>query len=84
MATTREEIANWFDRGKAEGQTHMIVVCDTFDHEDYPVYAGSDKEALQQYAEHNGKNMQRVMEVYDLRLDKAMQLAEFRAMHLPA
>ena len=36
--TTKHEIAQWFDRGVSEGATHMIVVCDTFDHEDYPVY----------------------------------------------
>lgn len=81
--TTQADIAGWFDEGKKHGHTHLLVVCDTFDHEDYPVYASSDAEALAQYAHYNGLNMQRVMEVYDLHKDKAAQLAEHRSMHLP-
>lgn len=81
--TTEAEIGQWFDRGKTEGATHLIVVVDTFDHEDYPVFAASDEDCLRKYDEHDGPNMQRVMEVYDLRGDRAAQLAEFRAFHLP-
>lgn len=36
--TTRNDIAQWFEEGKALGATHMIVAVDTYDHEDYPVY----------------------------------------------
>lgn len=83
MAASRDDISGWFDQGKRAGNTHMIVVCDTFDHEDYPVYAKGDEQARSQHDRHNGKNMQRVMEVYDLRLPKTVQLDEHRAMHLP-
>ena len=39
MAATYEEIKGWLDEGrKRKDITHMIVVCDTWDHEDYPVY----------------------------------------------
>ena len=38
MPATRDEILAWFDRGAALGATHMIVVCDTFSYEDYPVF----------------------------------------------
>ena len=82
--TTRSTIASWFREGERQGATHMIVVCDTFDHEDYPAYATSDAEALEKYDRYNGKNMQRVMEVYDLRLPREAQLDEHRAFHLPA
>lgn len=80
--TTRELIADWFDRGVSKGATHMLVVCDTFDHTDYPVYAMTDEACLKKFDAPG--EMQRVMEVYDLRLDKAMQMAETRARHLPA
>ena len=83
MAATRDEISNWFDRGVAQKATHMIVVCDTFDHEDYPCFANGDADAIEQHGYYDGKNMQRVMEVYDLRADKAEQMGEPRAMHLP-
>jgi len=59
----------------------MIVVCDTFDHEDYPVYAATAEECVATYKAPG--EMQRVMEVYDLAADKAAQLREARAMHLP-
>jgi hypothetical protein len=79
--TTQTLIGEWFDEGKRFKATHLIVVCDTYDHEDYPVYAFSEQGARQVVAEHNGVNMQRVMEVYNLSLSKAKQLAEHRAMH---
>lgn len=66
MAASLQDIAEWFERGKQDGATHLIVVCDTFDHDDYPVYT-SEPHFWQQYDAYNGKNMQRIMEVYDLR-----------------
>lgn len=81
--TTKLEIEAWFNEGVRQGATHMIVVCDTFDHEDYPIYTTGAKHTREQYAAHNGVNMQRVMEVYDLSAGKAAQLAEGWAMHMP-
>lgn len=82
MPTAQTDIANWFDQGVKNKADYMLVVCDTYDHEDYPVYA-KESEVVAKYNEHNGPNMQRVMEVYDLRMDKQMQLSEVRANHLP-
>lgn len=74
MATS-SEISEWFDRGKSSPEnTHMLVVCDTFDYEDYPVFVKKDKTVQEVYSEYNGKNMQRVMEVYNLNMDKNAQL----------
>lgn len=74
MAASRADLRQWFIDGVAEGATHMIVVCDTFDFEDYPVYVktGEDFDAI--YREHDQKNMQQIMEVYDLRMDREQQL----------
>lgn len=81
MGTTREEIREWFEQGVKQGATHMIVACDTFDYEDYPVYVtpGQDPRAVADG--YSGKNMQSVMEVYALHLDMETQLAERRAFH---
>lgn len=81
--TTREQISVWFDEGLAQGATHMIVACDTFDHDDYPVYCTSNKATLERYKSLDNVNMQKVMEVYDLKADKAAQMQEHRAFHLP-
>ena len=79
MGTTRDDIRNWLRRAKAEGATLMIVVCDTYDHEDYPVSVKPGEDVRKKYDEYNGKNMQRVMEVYNLSMDIEKQLLEPRA-----
>lgn len=82
MAATREDILGWLLDGKKAGATHMIVVCDTYDWEDYPVYVKPEQQVKQVFEQFNGKNMQRVMEVYNLALDFTMQIHENRAWHL--
>jgi hypothetical protein len=79
--TTRAEIEGWFDRGVQNGKRNMLIICDTFDHDDYPVYTMTAAECLARYKQPG--EMQRVMEVYDLAANKAVQMKETRAMHLP-
>lgn len=74
--TTYLEIAEWYDRGVAQGATYMIVWVDTYDYEDYPSYAKTYEEARRSVD--NPGSMQRVMEVYDLRRDKTVQIATQR------
>lgn len=81
MVTTKAEISEWFERGSVLGATHMIVVCDTFSHEDYPVYVKPGESSREIAADYDDKNMQRIMEVYDLSIDKVAQLEERRAFH---
>jgi len=81
MSTTRSEIEGWFDRGVTGGFSYMLVICDTFDHDDYPVFVNTDDECLRRYRDPG--EMQRVMEVYDLRKDKTEQLNAARVFNLP-
>ena len=81
MGTSREDIKNWLERGKEQNATHMIVVCDTFDHEDYPVFVLPGENVHAVYKEYDGPNMQRVMEVYSYKLPLEDQLAETCARH---
>lgn len=77
MATSALEIRSWINRGIAEKATHVLVVCDTFDWEDYPVYVmpGEDARSMAEEHGYNGdRNMQRVMEVYNLALPIEPQL----------
>lgn len=84
MAASREEISRWFDEGVADGKDYMLVVCDTFDWDDYPVFETTDTGCLIEYHRLHNQNMQRVMEVYDLRKPKAEQIAAFRVWNLPS
>lgn len=81
MTTTRSDIDGWFDRGVEQGYKYMLVICDTYDHEDYPSYARTAEDCVVKHK--NPGAMQRVMEVYDLSMDKLRQLNEHRAMHVP-
>ena len=78
MAATKDDIREWFDRGVREGATHLIVVCDTYDWEDYPVYVAQGEDVRQRESAFQ-TNMQKVMEVYNLKLPRDKQLAETRA-----
>lgn len=70
MATTKKIIAEWILEGLLEKHTHLIVVCDTFDYEDYPVYVSSGQNCQEIVDKYNGKQMQKVMEVYNLQDDE--------------
>jgi len=80
--TTKSEISGWFDQALNTSADYLIVVCDTYDWIDYPIYC-SAKNYLQAYKAHDGKNMQKIMEVYDLSMDRDSQLLEHRAFHPP-
>lgn len=81
MGTTREDILGWLKEGQHQGATHVVVVCDTFDHGDYPVYVMPGEPVRKKADEYNRKEMQRVMEVYALHLDLNAQLSERRSFH---
>ena len=73
MATSLFQLREWFDAGVKEGATHMLVVCDTYDWDDFPVYVKPGQDARAVYSATHGHNMQKVMEVYDLKADKESQ-----------
>ena len=59
-----EDIKRWINN-RPEGCHHMIVACDTFDHEDYPVYLGEGEDVEAKEKELNNEDqMSRVMEIY--------------------
>jgi len=68
------EVGNWFDKGILQGSTHLMVIEDTYEYEHYPVYASCDEDAIRLFNRSNDISLQRVTEVYDLRLGKAKQM----------
>ena len=84
MGATRDDISRWFDQGHADGATHMIVVCDTYDHEDYPVYVMPGTDLRKTFDLNNGPNMTRAMECYALWKPKDPQMGQYRVMDFEA
>lgn len=81
MAATKQDIIGWLNQGKSSNATHMIVVCDTYDYDDYPVYVHVGENVESKIRSHQG-NMQKVMEVYSYALPLESQLNERRAYHI--
>lgn len=79
MAASFEDISRWVRRAKEEGCTHLIVVCDTYDHDDYPVYVSKDEDIHERIEHFQKASMQRIMEVYKMSMDLDAQLKERRA-----
>jgi len=67
MQTTREDRDRWIATGRERGATHIIVACDTFEYDDYPVYVMPGEDLEEKKAKYNGVNMQMIMEVIDLK-----------------
>lgn len=81
MATVTQ-LTDWFKRGVDEQADFMIIVCDTFEYSDYPVYATAENFS-DKYWGHNAVNMQKIMEVYDLRAGLELQLSKHRVHNYP-
>lgn len=80
MAATKSDIIRWVDKGIEQNADYMIVVCDTYDDSDYPVYVEGDNEELKRvYRLKRSGNMQRVVEIYDFNDDMEAQLESHRA-----
>ena len=75
---SRKTISEWFKEGvsRSESPRYMLVVCDTFSFENYPVYCRKDliKDALKRYSQ----DMQKIMEVYDLKKSLDEQISQDR------
>lgn len=80
MAATKGLIRNWLQR-VTEEDSHMLIVCDTFDYEDYPVFVKKNED-VNNKIKHYSENMQRVVEVYKLSMDLNSQLEVYRAWNI--
>lgn len=74
MPATKEDIRQWL-KDAPKHATHMIVVCDTYDWDDYPVYVNQYQNVHEVVSSKDGVNMAKVMEVYNLSMDIEKQLA---------
>lgn len=76
---SKNDIREWLMSDKAKQADYMLSICDTFSFDDYPVFV--KRVELSGAIENYSKNMQKVMEVYDLHGDIEAQLDEERAWH---
>jgi hypothetical protein len=80
---TKEEIRKIVLGGNTGEYSHLLIVCDTFDYEDYPVYVKYGEDIKSMAAHYNNcNNMSRIMEIYNYNLDLEKQLNETRSYHI--
>lgn len=82
MAASKKRIREWIERGITNGATHVIVICDTWDYEDYPVYVEPNESVETIVNRYMCSSMQQVMEIYNLSKDIEEQLREYRAWNM--
>ena len=84
MTATYDDVSAWFDDGLAKGANHMLVVCDTFDHDNYPVYILDGQGVHERIAQLETQPLLRIDEVYSYsaKYTKLEQMIETRARHL--
>lgn len=78
---TRKEIQNWVEKATNE-HSHVVILRDTFDPEYFPVYVKKSEDVRNVIRNHESMpELSQVMEVYNLALPLADQLAEPRAIN---
>lgn len=80
---SKQILRRWFDHGKSQGYDYMIVVCDTSNMEDYPVYAYERDYFLVESETRHESVSNRIMEIYDLWADPINQLNAWRVYNKP-
>lgn len=78
MTASRQDIIDWLAEASKVGATHLIVMHDQWDHENFPVYVMPGQSARAEAGKHVS-NMQEVEECYSMSRDLAAQLNEHRA-----
>lgn len=69
MVASRTDVDRWIATAKEEGNKFIISVCDTFDYDDYPMYAKDEKELEKKKEEVRNASMQRINEVITINED---------------
>lgn len=81
--TTKNELNEWFEEiGSPQKHSHMIVVTDTYDYEDYPVYVKLSENVHDVLAKIENQSMSKITEIYSYSQGILPQLEERRAWNI--
>jgi hypothetical protein len=72
-------ILEWAREGLSTSKKYLIVVCDTYDYEQYPKF-GTDDDVAQLYADCNAASMQRVEGLYEILADGQVKAIPHKAL----
>jgi hypothetical protein len=76
---SRQNITRWLNYPIDKNEySHMLVICDKFDYEYYPVYIKKTDDIKQKTTYYNNSPMQEVIEIYNYSMDLEEQLNQNR------
>ena len=78
MTATKQDIEQWVNDGIAAGASHVIIVCDTFNHDNFPVNVQPGEDVVEKVTVLRQQEMTTVDEVYDLSRPLRLQLDDVR------
>ena len=81
MTATKLEIIMWLEKARAQGATHLIIACDRYNYDNYPIYVTAKEDVRKEIRRIIRQNMQSIDEVYDMSMSLEEQLNEHRAVH---
>ena len=81
---SKEEITRMVMKGNTGEYSHVIIVVDRFDYQDYPVYVSYNENISEVIMKYQGgiNSLTGIMEIYNYNLDLEKQLNENRAYHI--
>ena len=82
MAVAKNRVQLWFKEGQSKNAHHMLIMRDTYEYEDYPVYVLKNEDTKKKIRELRENDNQVVQAIFDLSLDMDSQLEERRAYHV--
>ena len=77
------EVRAWFNDGKLMEASFMIIVHDSLNAVDYPIFVDDPNKVKDTLKDVSRAPMQRLLEVYNLNEDRDIQLTEIKAWRLP-
>ncbi len=66
MTATMWDLKQWVLKPRDPSARWVIIACDTYDHDNYPIYVGPDENIQEKAAEVRAQNMTKIDEIYDL------------------
>ncbi|KKM82799.1 hypothetical protein LCGC14_1315970 [marine sediment metagenome] len=82
MSASEKEIKGWIEEAQRQKSSHLLIITDTFDYDNYPVFAHGKKDCMKKIEEYNDINMQKVEEVYNMRRSIKKQFKENRSWNI--
>lgn len=86
MTASLSDIKGWLNQGIEKGATHVVVVHDLYDHDNFPLYIMPGQDARETFKKGYGNTRPNETgygadECYNLSMDIDEQLSERRAHH---